>query len=104
MKLSNQKFRVFDSIRAGHKAVITGATLHVPVATMNVENYTRLLEECQKQNELKFHYLKTEVITRTITKNAETFESDQLFVGEVLPLKMLVVLVRKRAFDGDYIW
>lgn len=78
MKLTSHEFRVFDPAAIGHKAIVTAATIHVPVATMNTDNYTKLLQDWDKENELKFHYLKTEVISRTIAINAETFESDQV--------------------------
>ena len=55
-----------------------------------------------KQQPLMFHFLRTEVTAVVIPAGSETFETGQLFIGDTLPIKLLVALPKKSAYDGSF--
>lgn len=84
-----------------YKLTITDAVLHVPVAAMSQEVYSRF-EKNLTDKAANIYFRRIEMMTKSIPKGQTIYNSETLFSQQANPCKLIVGLVDTKAFVGDF--
>ncbi len=93
--------QVPDTDNDSYTMVITEAILHLPIASLSPEVYTRFERKLAEQDASIF-FRRIEMSTKTIPKGTTVFNSEALFSSQANPCKLIAGLVSTKAFLGDF--
>ncbi len=84
-----------------YKLIITEAVLHVPVAIMGPEVFSKF-EKRLAEKSASIYFRRIEMMSKSIPKGTTVYNSETLFSLQANPCKIIVGLVDTAAFVGDF--